>query len=161
MSCRSTPSFTLEEAEVVLGLGKLGSGRGKGGKVLLLKCCLWAWARQSRGFSPECPTSLVWSPITTRGQKCLCAGVLSGARVLLLVQRNAVSGAQSERLCRERERPEFDPWCFEWVEGIGNTDGSKLWTDKSDSQYLQRANFWGGRWAKLKHDGPSPVGGKP
>lgn len=139
------------------GAGKTaaGSGRRKGGKVLLLRCCLWAWAWQSRRFSPGCPASLVWLPVTTCGWKCLCAGVVSGAKVLLLVQRNAVSAARSQK------RQEFDPWCFEWVEGIGNTDGSKLWTDKSDSQYLQRTNCWKGRWEKLKHDGLSPAGGKP
>lgn len=100
------------------GAGKtaMGSRGRKGENVLLLRCCPWAWARQSRRFSPACPASLVWSPITTCGLKCLCAGVMSGAKVVLLVHRNAVSGARSQK------RKEFNPWCFEWVEGIGNTD---------------------------------------
>lgn len=58
----------------------MGNEGRKREKVLLLRCYLWAWARQSRGFSPACPTSLVWSPVTIGGRKCLCAGVMSGAK---------------------------------------------------------------------------------
>lgn len=137
------------------GKTAVGRGKGKGEKVLLLRCCPWAQATQSSGFNPACPTSPVWSAVTTCWGKGLCAGVMSGGKAVLLVQSNALSAASSWT------RWEFDPWRFEWVEGIWETDGSPLWTDKSEPQSLQRTNCRRGRWTKLKRDGLSPAGGKP
>lgn len=70
-------------------------GKGKGEKVVLLRCCPWAQARQSSGFSPARPISPVSSAVTTRGRKGLCSGVMSGGKAVLLDQSNTVSAAWS------------------------------------------------------------------